>query len=81
MGEIADMMLDGTLCSCCGDFLDQNFDLDGAVDGVVEDTSPGFPMMCAACEFEMQRHDVPAKPTKSRRRAARTKRVAKPTVE
>jgi hypothetical protein len=34
MGEIADMMLDGTLCEGCGEFL--------GADG-------GFPQRCAAC--------------------------------
>lgn len=34
MGEIADMMLDGTLCSCCGVFL-------GA--------DSGAPGLCASC--------------------------------
>lgn len=35
MGEIAEMMLDGTLCQCCGEFL-------GAEDG--------YPQSCRACE-------------------------------
>jgi hypothetical protein len=34
MGEIADMMLDGTLCQCCGDFLGRNL---------------GYPATCASC--------------------------------
>lgn len=37
MGEIADIMLDGTMCSQCGEFLD------GGRDG------PGFPGLCASC--------------------------------
>jgi hypothetical protein len=36
MGEIADMMLDGTLCETCGEFIDE------------ADTG-GFPRKCAAC--------------------------------
>ena len=35
MGDIADMMLDGTLCSTCGDFLSAD--------------PMGFPMQCASC--------------------------------
>jgi hypothetical protein len=33
MGEIADMMLDGTLCECCGAFID--------------DDAPGHPRYCS----------------------------------
>jgi len=40
MGEIADMMLDGTLCAGCGAFLG-------------EDT--GFPCYCVGCAGEMRR--------------------------
>ena len=39
MGEIADMMLDGTLCECCGEFL-----------GDAEDPNwepPGYPRYCS----------------------------------
>ncbi|MFW5945044.1 MAG: hypothetical protein ACOCTU_07265 [Bacteroidota bacterium] len=35
MGEIADMMLDGTLCECCGVYLDP------------DETPPGFPQYCS----------------------------------
>ena len=38
MGEIADMMLDGTLCQGCGVYL--------------EDGGAGFPMYCAACQSD-----------------------------
>ena len=62
MGEIADMMLDGTLCSSCGSFLEENFDLEA---DVIEDTSPGFPMMCASCSAEE------APPRKKRNRRGR----------
>lgn len=37
MGEIAEMMLDGTLCQGCGEFLHDGEDGDG------------FPTFCAAC--------------------------------
>ena len=36
MGEIADMMLDGTLCQQCG--------------GVIDGTTPGYPRTCEDCE-------------------------------
>lgn len=35
MGEIADMMLDGTLCECCGVYIDDEHD--------------GVPRKCAGC--------------------------------
>lgn len=38
MGEYAEMMLDGTCCQCCGEFLN-----DGE-DGV------GYPQFCTSCE-------------------------------
>jgi hypothetical protein len=42
MGEIADMMLDGTMCACCGEWLNDGEDGDG------------FPMYCDGCapDFE-----------------------------
>ena len=40
MGEIADMMLDGTMCQWCGEFLH------GGEDG------PGYPGLCSACARE-----------------------------
>jgi hypothetical protein len=43
MGDIADMMLDGTLCATCG----------AAMDDVADDDfdAPGFPRYCCeACE-------------------------------
>ena len=36
MGEIADMMLDGTLCAGCGEFLNEE--------------PTGYPVYCAGCE-------------------------------
>lgn len=38
MGEIAEMMLDGTLCERCG--------------GVVDGTTPGYPRLCSDCSYE-----------------------------
>lgn len=35
MGEVADMMLDGTLCQVCGEFLN--------------DDPPGYPCTCYGC--------------------------------
>lgn len=43
MGEIADLLIDGTLCRDCGAVMD---------DG----DSPGYPRWCNACESEEQRH-------------------------
>lgn len=40
MGEIADAMLDGTMCSCCGDYLGGD---------------EGYPVMCAACRAAERR--------------------------
>ena len=37
MGEIAEMMLDGTMCQGCGVFLFEGAD------------GPGFPMFCEGC--------------------------------
>jgi hypothetical protein len=39
MGEISDMMLDGTLCEACGEFID-------------DDQGGEFPRRCAACSQE-----------------------------
>lgn len=33
MGDIADMMLDGTMCECCGEFIDED--------------PPGYPQYCS----------------------------------
>jgi len=40
MGEIADAMLDGTLCSSCGDYLGGD---------------EGFPVVCEVCKREERR--------------------------
>lgn len=42
MGEIAEMMLDGTMCQCCGEWLNDGEDGDG------------FPMYCEGCEPELE---------------------------
>jgi len=44
MGEIAEAMLDGTLCQTCGEYLD-----DGA---------PGHPRYCDACRPEGVTHVI-----------------------
>lgn len=41
MGEIAEMMLDGTLCSCCGEYLGDD---------------AGYPMTCGGCGGYEQDH-------------------------
>lgn len=38
MGEIAEMMLDGSLCQCCG--------------GYIDDEYSGHPRTCEVCEEE-----------------------------
>ena len=45
MGEIADMMLDGTLCQGCGIYMD-------------DDSEPGHPRFCYSCRRE-QREAAP----------------------
>lgn len=37
MGDISEMMLDGTLCSCCGTYVGEG---------------EGFPVQCSDCEDE-----------------------------
>jgi len=50
MGDIADMMLDGTLCQFCGDFMGGEGD--------------GFPVTCSACQVENNCNEfgLPKKP-------------------
>ena len=48
MGEIADMMLDGTMCQGCGVWMD------GGNDG------PGHPQTCESCKREARRANAPA---------------------
>lgn len=40
MGEIAEMMLDGTMCEGCGEFMN------------IGGEPPGYPQRCAACGEE-----------------------------
>lgn len=44
MGDIADMMLDGTLCARCGIYLDEE-EADGNADG--------YPRYCHDCKKEI----------------------------
>jgi hypothetical protein len=37
MGEYAEMMLEGLVCECCGEFLG-------------DDEGPGFPRVCPGCQ-------------------------------
>ena len=43
MGEIAEMMLDGTMCEQCGQF--------------ISDEPVGYPMVCDECETENEDDD------------------------
>lgn len=58
MGEISDMMLDGTLCEQCGEFIGKGGD---------------FPQCCASCEAEMlkKKHDVFPKRKPGKKKASR----------
>ncbi len=54
MGEIADQMLDGTMCQVCGEwmpdfitFLEVNSDENGVV--TKEWDPPGYPQTCTGC--------------------------------
>lgn len=63
MGDIADMMLDGTLCQCCGEYL-------GGEDG--------FPGYCHPCQVDQDRHDKAARKAGNIERNARQKKVKCP---
>ena len=65
MGEIAEMMLDGTMCEGCGVFMDDI--LDGA-------EPPGFAQRCSGCGGDADRHlpgKSPAQSEARRRKRAR----------
>ncbi len=54
MGEIADQMLDGTMCGVCGEwnpvfitFLEDNADENNVVTKVWD--PPGYPWICTGC--------------------------------
>jgi hypothetical protein len=50
MGEISEMMLDGTLCECCGVFLGE-VNEDPRMDYEEEQFEPqGFPGLCSDCQ-------------------------------
>lgn len=46
MGDIADMMLDGTLCECCGAVMEDLLPTDGSN---VLKPPPGYPRRCTDC--------------------------------
>jgi hypothetical protein len=48
MGEVAEMMLDGTLCAGCGDLL---------IDPETEEPA-GYPQYCGTCQYEMNDGEV-----------------------
>jgi hypothetical protein len=52
VGEIAEMMLDGTLCQNCGTFLGVRVirENGGKVEGSEIIEPPGFPISCENCE-------------------------------
>jgi len=56
MGEIADMMLDGTLCQTCGTFIDNPCD---------------YPRYCAGCQPEEETEETPDKAKQEKKRAKR----------
>jgi len=41
MGDVSEMMLDGTLCATCGTFIDRG-----------DEEEPGFPVDCEECCHE-----------------------------
>lgn len=61
MGEIAEMMLDGTLCEGCGEYLDGG--------------GMGFPMRCGGCGGGDDAAPAPPAPSKAKRRRARAERT------
>jgi len=50
MGDIAEMMLDGTLCQSCGEYIGRD---------------SGYPMFCAGCNPQRQQYKPP-KPRKGK---------------
>jgi predicted amidophosphoribosyltransferase len=44
MGEIADMMLDGTLCQCCGAYIG-------------DESNGDYPQYCAACAKDVKEQE------------------------
>lgn len=60
MGEIADSILDGDFCQCCGEYME-------------DEAGAGFPQTCAGCSDEeaMGKRNAQPKPN----RQSRKKRV------
>jgi hypothetical protein len=56
MGDIADMMLDGTLCEQCGSYIDTR-----RHDGLDDDEPPGFTQTCKDCMKENRAADPKAR--------------------
>lgn len=65
MGEVAEMMLDGTLCEGCGVFLNEN--------------SPGHPCHCHACAAENQAEKKTQRISAHHKQQAAQKKVPCPT--
>lgn len=65
MGEIAEMMLDGTMCQGCGEFLHDGEDGDG------------IPAYCAGCEPEGQSQATPGRWTSPGKRLRNKRRRAR----
>ena len=62
MGEVADMMLDGTLCQMCGEYMDG--------------TAYGYPVSCAGCvgdEPKVAKAKKPKPKTEAQKEALRRK--------
>jgi hypothetical protein len=66
MGEIAEMMLDGTLCEGCGTVMDDMV-------GPGSENAPGYPRRCAGCQ---PARIVAPEPRHRRRRNGRSRRAA-----
>jgi hypothetical protein len=65
MGEYAEMMLDGTCCACCGDYLG---------------TDAGFPIYCAACAPDFDQQPFTGLPIERKRKARGPSGKPKPCV-
>jgi hypothetical protein len=53
MGEITDMVLDGTLCKTCGILV---YDGDPHI-AKIKEITPGFPRNCRSCEEEIKNRE------------------------
>lgn len=54
MGEIADMMMDGTLCASCGSLIEDLIPDEGKE--LLE--SPGYPRNCGDCESDVDEENI-----------------------